>query len=64
MLVRVSVIPHYPTEMINTGPVVLYGERQGGTLPVNDDPVAPEEVVQDSSQAGGVHGRDSHFISG
>ena len=50
------------TEMVDCWVVVLDGEREGGTLPVYDDPVTQAEVEQDGGQAGGLDGRDGHLI--
>ena len=37
--------------MINTGLVVVDSERQGGTLPVNDDSVSAPQMVEDGGDA-------------
>ena len=39
------------TEVINTGLVVVDSERQGGTLPVNDDSVPAPQMVEDGGDA-------------
>ena len=46
------------TEMIDSRLVVVDGERQGGTLPVNDDSVTSPQVVEDGGDA--VHRGGGH----
>ena len=54
----ISLMFYLFTKVINTRLVVVDGERQGGTLPVNDDSVSAPQVVEDGGDA--VHRGRGH----